>query len=125
MIRKPLDPRRDRRARPARPYGLQTRERDHGVQEGRNDDVVVIVIMVVVIDSALSFTRHVVERATTRGISAIVDGTLPFSFLYLPFSISLLSFFPSSFFPSFPPFFQQEGQGFTDSPNVSRSTVDP
>jgi hypothetical protein len=105
--------------------------------------VVVIVMIVVVMDSALSFTGHIVERATTRGISAIVDGTLPFSFFYLPFSISFLSsflpsflfpfFFLSSFLPSFlpsfllsfPPSFQQEGQGFTDSPNVSRSTVDP
>lgn len=73
--------------------------------------VVVMVVVVMVVDSALSFTGHILERATTRGISAIADGT----FSYFCF-----------FFPSFlPSFLRQEGQGFTDSPNVSRSTVDP
>lgn len=55
--------------RSARGYSLQTREYDRGVQEGRND--------VVAVDSALSFTGHILEWATTRGASAIADGTLP------------------------------------------------
>lgn len=84
-------------------YGLQTYERDRDAQKGRND-------VVMVLDNALSFTGHILERATTRGAFAIADGTPPFLYLFF------------SFFP--PSFLQQEGQGFTDSPNVSRSTAD-
>lgn len=93
-------------------YGLQTRERDRGVQEGRND---------VAMGSAISFTGHILERAATRGASAIADDTRLCPFPVSPLissQFSVLSFLP-------PTFLRQEGQGFTDSPSVSRSAVDP
>lgn len=65
-------------------YGLQTYERDRDAQKDRND-------VVMVLDNALSFTGHILERATTRGAFAIADGTPPFLYLFF------LSSLPPSF----------------------------